>query len=347
MLDILDLSVSLKSIKDTKLADAIAATGVWGSTQMAAVKAKLDCFACNPACWSCIFPQLTTCTGSLCVYDQSGYFRCGASCTWTVPAGATKAKFEIWGAGSGSGAGRCCGGYPPAATGAYGTIIIPVTAGCQYTLCAGCAHSTQSYCVYCCDLSGCKSFVTGYGLTNFCAEGGCFDLYRRQKIMNRLCNGNTGDAEFTTYKTPNTSYQGSCVGTSICGGNSSQFGSYLCQPGSWGSCDCIPIMPDCQRSFNGTPFGYASILGGSCWDTNYYGFDIMAPTLAANDGVTSCIGCCCFTWSSGTCCGSRNMACDGQRCVPGAGGTPTHIMGGNTELYGDWGRTGMVKVSWV
>lgn len=343
MLDILDLSVSLKSIKDTKLADAIAATGTWGSTQIATVKAKLDCYACNPACWSCVFPQLATCTGSLCVYDSTPYFRCGASCTWTVPAGATKAKFEIWGAGSGSGAGNCCGGSPVGASGAYATVIIPVVAGCQYTLCAGCAHPTQSYCTYCCDLSGCKSFVTGYGLTNFCASGGCFDLWRAQKLRNRLCNTNSSDGSFCSFKAP--SYWNSDVGTYICGGNTC--GAWLCQPGSWGSCDVIPIMPDCGASYFGTVFGYPSIMGGACWDTNYYGYDIIPPTLAATDGQSACYGCCCYTWSSGTCCGSRGAACQGIRCTPGAGGTPTHIMGGNTELYGDWGRTGMVKVSWA
>lgn len=338
MLDIVDLSASLKNIKDSKLAAAVANTGTWGSTQATAVKNKLNCYACNPACWQCVFPHLSTCTGALCVYDAAGYFRCGGSCTWTVPAGATIAKFEVWGAGAGSGAGVCCGGSPTGASGAYATIIIPVTAGCQYTLCAGCAHGTQAYCTYQCDLSGCKSYVIGYGLTNFCADGGCFSLQRRQKLMNRLCNADVNDGQFTTFKSP--MYCNGSYGTCICSD------SYLCQPGSWGSCDVVPIMPDCGRTFYGTPFGYPSIFGGACWDTNYYGYDIVPPTLAAADGCTSCIGCCCYTWSSGTCCGYRGAACSGIRCVPGAGGTPTHIMGGNTDLYGDWGRTGMVKVSW-
>lgn len=339
MLDIVDLNNSLNSIKNTKYAAAVANTGTWGGTQLAAAKAKLTCYGCNPNCWACVFPQLGTCTGALCVFDSaSGYLRCGQCCLWTVPAGATLAKFELWGAGAGSGAGNCCGGSPTGATGAYATIIIPVTAGCQYTLCAGCAHATQSYCTTTCDLSGCKSFVTGYGLTNLCAEGGCASLSNRQKIMNRLCNYNVGDGNFNSFKSP--MYGDSNVGTCICSG------FYLCQPGSWGSCDVIPIMPDCSRTFYGTPFGHSSLLGGACWDTNYYGYDIVPPTVSPADGLSLCIGCCCYTWSSGTCCGYRGSACNGVRCVPGAGGTPTHIMGGNTELYGDWGRGGMVKISW-
>lgn len=349
MLDILDLSTSLKSIKDTKLASAVAATGNWGSTQMQTVKDILNCRACEAGCWQCAFPHLTTCTSSLCVYDNTNYFRCGKCCNWTVPAGATKAKFELWGAGSGSGAGICCGGSPTGASGAYATIIIPVTAGCQYTLCAGCAHSAQSYCTaWCGDLSGCKSFVVGYGLTNLCADGGCFNLMRAQIIRNRLC-GPSADGSCCMFKAPRCC--ASAVGVNICGPScltltTCIFGHYLCQQASLESCGIIPVMPDCLSTFYGTPFGYASMLGGACWDTNYYGYDIAPPTLTAVNGYTAG-GCCCYSWSSGTCCGTRAQACCQIRCFPGAGGTPTHVMGGSLELYGDWGRTGMIKVSWV
>ena len=36
------------------------------------------------------------------VCDDTGYWRCGRNCTWTVPSGITKARFQMWGAGGGA-----------------------------------------------------------------------------------------------------------------------------------------------------------------------------------------------------------------------------------------------------
>jgi hypothetical protein len=47
---------------------------------------------CNT--WASV-PKLTGNTGGLRIYDSaSGYIRCGVSCLWTVPAGASFARFE-------------------------------------------------------------------------------------------------------------------------------------------------------------------------------------------------------------------------------------------------------------
>ena len=112
------------------------------------------------------------------VCETSGYYRCGSSCTWTVPSGVTCARFQIWGAGGASGMACCCGYGIAGGTGAYASVIMPVSAGNSYTLCAGCA--------YCCWPSwnaqvnpGCASYVQGSGLTNFCAMGGEGCLFKR------------------------------------------------------------------------------------------------------------------------------------------------------------------------
>ena len=94
----------------------------------------------DPSTYWCKIPQMTGATGSVKVCDASGYYRCGASCTWTVPAGVTCAQFQLWGPGGGSMAPCCCGLQPFGSTGAYATAIMPVTAGNVYTLCAGCAQ---------------------------------------------------------------------------------------------------------------------------------------------------------------------------------------------------------------
>ena len=108
------------------------------------------------------------------VCDDTGYWRCGRNCTWNVPSGVTKARFQLWGAGGGANhPGRCCGYTLFGSTGAYLSVIIPVSSGNQFSICSGCA--------YCCwaeswsgaqRLRGCPSYVTGPGLCYLCAEGG-------------------------------------------------------------------------------------------------------------------------------------------------------------------------------
>jgi len=334
MLDILDLSTSLKSIKDTKLASAVAATGTWGSTQLATAKAILACHACNPACFLNAFPHLDTCTDSVCAYDQSGYFRCGAGCTWTVPAGATKAKFEIWGPGAFGGAGLCCGGSGGfGASGAYATVIIPVTPGSQYVMCGGCSACCNTYCTYQYTGQGSASYVTGAGLTNFCAESGCHNLVRRMCMQRtKLC----GMSDCCRWQNPSCTSSGGC----ICGT------SNYCYDNSCASCGLIPTFSDVEATFYGTPFGHSSLHGNSCYDGNHYGYDIHPDLVDPANGRCTA-GCCCYSWSSGNCCGCMTNACQGYSCQPGMGSYPSHAMGGATSIYGGWGRMGMAKVSWI
>lgn len=104
----------------------------------------------------------------------------GQCCLFTVPAGKTWVTFEIWG-GGGSGGGSCCcqQGYA-GGSGTYTmkTVCSSSLAGCQYTICAasssGCSSSTAG-------CFGSTTWVTGYGLSNFCACGGgqgCTDCFR-------------------------------------------------------------------------------------------------------------------------------------------------------------------------
>ena len=141
------------------------------SLSLADAEVKQGSAWANSSLWSSYIPAAPTGGTALCVYDAGGTFRTNVCCLWTVPAGVTVARFEIWGAGGGSGSGCCCSISPFGATGAYAVTCIPVVAGCQYTLCAGCA-----FCCFPCfstsGCHGCASYVTGAGLCNFCAMGG-------------------------------------------------------------------------------------------------------------------------------------------------------------------------------
>jgi hypothetical protein len=99
----------------------------------------------------------------------------GKCCLWTVPSGVTRVTFEIWSGGGGGAGHTCCndcsfsiGGNG----GNYAIVTINTSPGCQYTVCAGgswpCDKSHT-----CSAGMGCRSYVQGYNLSNFCAMGGC------------------------------------------------------------------------------------------------------------------------------------------------------------------------------
>ena len=92
-------------------------------------------------------------------------------CCWVVPPGTTCITFEIWGAGGGGAGACCCMWGIPGQSGAWAKKTVTGTlGGCIYTMFVG----YQACCspVASCGYRGCQSYVTGFGLTNFCAEGG-------------------------------------------------------------------------------------------------------------------------------------------------------------------------------
>ena len=66
-------------------------------------------------------------------------FNCGCNCNWTVPAGVTKAVFEMWGPGSHTNTECCCSITPFGGSGAYTIFKMDVVPGEVYCICAGCA----------------------------------------------------------------------------------------------------------------------------------------------------------------------------------------------------------------
>ena len=105
---------------------------------------------------------------------------------WIVPAGVSQATFHIWGGGGMGAPAYCCMSGVSGGSGAYAYKTVSVTPGDCYRTCF------EGYIRYCCtnhNISGAgqtdqpipyllhgtrgmKAYVTGTGLTNFCAEGG-------------------------------------------------------------------------------------------------------------------------------------------------------------------------------
>lgn len=108
---------------------------------------------------------------------------CWSTCmVWQAPEGTKYVRFEIWGGGGGTAGYKCCSMGMPAGAGAYTYKDICCRefgdlSGKKWEI-----HVAPPSCAYSdygngTDIgnygwTGCKTFITGYGLCNFCAEGG-------------------------------------------------------------------------------------------------------------------------------------------------------------------------------
>ena len=296
----------------------------------------------NQANLWCLIPTLpaTGCawTSDFKVCDTTNYKRSGACCAWTVPGGATCARFQLWGAGAGTGGSCCCGFAPFGGTGAYASVIIPVTPGCVYTLCAGCA-----FCCYSCggtnNVDGCPSFVTGFGLTNFCAEGGEGSIYCEVLTRCQFAAFNP-DGCRCTY-----------LGGSIC--NSGSDVCWCCANGQSGTgCNFgynqgnfYPPISSCKTFYGSATSGSVFGIRGSFGYIRVCNYGQICAIHPPIYGFAS-TSCCAVCLTTCVCTGVLGSACCGVLVVPGAGGWPTFKCGGQTTTPpGDAGRLGMVCVS--
>lgn len=272
----------------------------------------------------------------------------GATCTWTVPAGATRAKFQVWGAGNGTNPGCCCGGSSFGESGGYAEMVIDVTPGDTYSVCAGCTCYR-----FCCSNTepgyGCQSGVTGPGICclkadgAYCAQNGCNDMNNARQCTGSGANCARWQSIYCTDSGPCW-----CSNGEYCGDN------------SCATCGVIPVYPSCctgtmyctcacadRNPLHTNTRGHFGIQGGGCSDTNIYGYHIRPPIIDADTGLEfPCnSGCYCQTFTSGSCCGG----CLGHSWTthPGMGGAGVHVMGGANQFKGDSGRGGMVQISWT
>ncbi len=126
------------------------------------------------------------------IFDATSFSLSECACSdgrqthsWCVPPGISQATFHVWGAGGPGAAIDGCGSAVPSGSGAYAYKTISVTPGDCYNMTVGI--------MWCCcnDITAAaswqtapvqsnggnwghygKTYVTGTGLTNFCADGG-------------------------------------------------------------------------------------------------------------------------------------------------------------------------------
>jgi hypothetical protein len=290
-------------------------------------------------------PLDTTDRIKVCAASDTWKCGVGATCSWTVPAGATRAKFQAWGAGMGSNPGCCCGGQSFSGNGAYAEIVIDVTPGDVYSLCAGC--SCQKWC---CSNDvpgeGCMSGVTGPGICCFKADGHfCYNA-NCDSMNGMRCQVGAG-AACRRFQSPHCTQSGPCW----CG-----LGEY-CYDNSCSTCGVVPVYANCcynnycicacsnVNPVHGGAYGHRGIIGGGCLNTDNYGYHVRPPIIDADTGLKYLGGCFCQSFTSNCCCGGCNGS--GWPHHPGLGGVGTHTMGGNNNHKGDVGRGGMIQVSWT
>ncbi len=322
------------------------------SPEVTTLSGYAQVFDSNYACWvNCIEPQLLvdpsqtalwSCipTGSgwtsgftVCGADGTAnlYMSCGANCTWTVPAGVTCARFQIWGAGGGAGSGgMCCSISPFGGTGAYVSVIIPVTAGTSYVMRSGCSPRVCAYCTFANQRpNGESSFVQGPGLCNVCASGGISELGNWMVCQGR-CSG------FACYF---GSKCAACCGYAVCGQGS--FGCW--SPTGVGVCCLLPFTPAAPyfgTSTTGSIYGIKGMFSAvsSCGVNN--AACVCHPPVYGFTSTSQCV-----QYLGQICCGSAYQACCGYNRTPGAGASPSLACGAALQMYGDCsGRFGMICV---
>ena len=328
-------------------ANASAGSGGSGAdNSVACAKAWLDPASNNEkAMWLC--PGDTTkwtvwegtgWTGEVKVCDASGTYRCNASCNWTVPAGTTSMRVQMWGAGGGSNKPPCCCGHTPfGSTGAYSSVIVPVEAGWTYTLCAGCA-----YCCYGFTTTGHRrwygqcSYIQGCHFCNYCVDGGRGSLGNWMADYGHFCTCRIA------YYTGNEGYEFCNQGTDWCSGGQSLTSEieYVAGAGIHGTLNDIA-----EPTAENVVYGIRGIWPKQCWDGNHYGYEVHAPVPGFVTGSNAIDTQCCVQYTSGNCCGCQCSAWQ-TSCLrlPGAGGWGSHAMGGGNSLYGDVGKMGMVWI---
>lgn len=251
--------------------------------------------------------------------------QCGAGCQdwtsnysfydypdWKVPANTTEIIFEIWGAGGGGGDGCCCTRGVPGSSGAYayrkltGNEVVP---GCSYGIDLG--QGGRSRQGPSCGQPGGKTYITGYSLSNFCADGGyggCACCYMCCCTWGTLCN--------VCCNGPCAVYYGADGGAY---GNPGA-GQMWCQDRHCWNKQMVPYPGGLVNGKGGWLPGIQCECQGCGWYLNMY----AATQLG---------------WGGG---GGENSH---KNYVPGTGGASAWVHGGGC-CRGQHGNPGMVRISY-
>lgn len=281
------------------------------------------------------------------VCSTVGNWRCGASCTFTVPAGVTRVQFQLWGPGGNTAQNCCCGGSPFGPSGAWAAFQMNTTPGCQYTICAGCA-------LCCCsnqggNLRACigPSYINGYGICA-CAEGAQSDVGRWMMDIEARGFGDTSCGIPWSHSggTDNSCAPNFCGSWSFCydSGNECAYHQAAWSSRSWNDQCNVDQTVFCKKCYgiNGmwphmkvAPRGGDACMTGTCSvNTPVFGFEYCMMDNIQRGNACTCHGHC-------------RQAVNGWLRIPGSGGFGSIVAGGCGANGGDHGRFGMACVTYI
>lgn len=231
------------------------------------------------------------------IYDTTCTSTSDITCSWTVPDGSSRVTFEIWGGGGGGGNQgtncNCCSRGGGGSGGGYSKVTIDTTPGTTYTVVAGKAGvSSQgygSYCGTCCNgCAGGTSYVTGTGLSNFCATGGTGG----RSDFDANCYAHCGCNFYSL--TPGNGYGG----TTVAQGNTPMVTRY----GNNNPYNIVVIGGGAGGPGGGTGgfnhFGGYNNSSGYCAQSGEHNFHGRIPG-GGGAGSGGYTGCCCTPYPSG------------------------------------------------
>ena len=286
-------------------------------------------------CWNkYLKPKVvTTHANGFKVCDTSGYFRCGASCTWCVPPGVTSVQFQLWGHGGGNSGQCCCGATPFGPSGGYMVSTVAVTPGQCYCLCAGCA-----YCCYANQTTPGMNYVptfitsgnTGYSV---CVDG----AYSCIPQWNADVGGNAQNS--CQMPTQDGCSPQSCSGWNFCwDSNDDDF--YV--PHAFSS-QTWHVLNAASSVNYGVPGTYPSFCISKASNLHCNSCQIAAPVFGFE-------GCTCTLVVGPSMCdgygGCYYSAQNGIQQIPAMGGYGGYVCGGYSPGCGDAGGMGMICVSY-
>ena len=288
---------------------------------------------------SVLTPLIQSGSTGINVCDNSGYYRCDRSCNFTVPAGVTRVQFQLWGPGASTSGQCCCGGWPFGPSGAYTAVRLNVTPGEVYCICTGCA--------YCCQASqttpgicGTPTWICGPGLA-VCADSGisCY-CYWNADLGSTSC----------ACAIPAYSAGSTATGSDTCAPNGCSGWNFCWDSGSDDTTVCHAFSRATWK-YNCASTTRNLVCYGlnGVWPHMKIGSDLSTGTCSVAPPIFGYENCMCVeVWSSGgTCWGCYRAAQSGYMQIPGVGGYAGRVFGGcDANSGGDWGRMGMVCISY-
>ena len=230
----------------------------------------------------------------------------------------------------------------------HGVVIIPTAPGCQYAICAGCAACCYSNDAGPTALPGCQSYVTGYNLCNFCADGGdsspyCY-LIRARGSADGYCV-----IQNYTNGTLNKNPKGTSYGWCMCSGGgfcwNAQCSGNDCLPFVTSTktyYGCVPTPTKCCHFVIGAPGIFNAVNGLSGYQNEICKYLFHPPI------VNQTCGCCGALMRAGsTDAGCCYVPASGYLQYWGRGGWPSSVAGGCNNCGGGVGSGGAVCVQYT